>query len=157
MTYYQPLSFCFVVHNSRFSDYLHLIYPNELEVKFTTDTQKSYILYFTSFYTLFVYEFHPLYQTRIIVIVLLIDVFKKYNVGRIKCRTYCTSIVRFLIISVRPLTLPTLNVLLGLIKCSIINLSRCVSLCTFLDSVIIYISSIQMDDDRSIFAAMTST
>jgi 5,10-methenyltetrahydromethanopterin hydrogenase len=29
------------VHNSRFSDYLHLIYPNELEVKVTTDTQKS--------------------------------------------------------------------------------------------------------------------
>ena len=39
--YYQPLSLFFFVHNSRFSDYLHLFYPNELEVKVTTDTQKS--------------------------------------------------------------------------------------------------------------------
>jgi hypothetical protein len=29
------------LNNSRFSNYLHLIYPNELEVKYTTDTQKS--------------------------------------------------------------------------------------------------------------------
>jgi hypothetical protein len=29
------------LHNSRFSDYLHRIYPNEMEVKDTTDTQKS--------------------------------------------------------------------------------------------------------------------
>jgi len=29
------------VHNSRFGDDLHHIYPNELEVKDTTDTQKS--------------------------------------------------------------------------------------------------------------------
>jgi hypothetical protein len=28
-------------NNSRFGDYLHRIYPNELEVKDTTDTQKS--------------------------------------------------------------------------------------------------------------------
>jgi hypothetical protein len=36
------LSRCVIfVHNSRFSEYLHLIYPNELEVKVTTDTQKS--------------------------------------------------------------------------------------------------------------------
>ena len=29
------------LNNSRFGDYLHLIYyPNELEVKYTTDTQK---------------------------------------------------------------------------------------------------------------------
>jgi hypothetical protein len=27
--------------NSRFGDYLHHIYPHELEVKDTTDTQKS--------------------------------------------------------------------------------------------------------------------
>ena len=27
--------------NFRFDDYQHLIYPNELEVKYTTDTQKS--------------------------------------------------------------------------------------------------------------------
>jgi hypothetical protein len=35
------LSRVIFVHNSRFSDYLHLINPNELEVKVTTDTQKS--------------------------------------------------------------------------------------------------------------------
>jgi hypothetical protein len=29
------------LNNSRFGDYLHRIYPNELEVKDTTDTQKS--------------------------------------------------------------------------------------------------------------------
>jgi hypothetical protein len=29
------------VNNSRFGDYLQCIYPNELEVKFTTDTKKS--------------------------------------------------------------------------------------------------------------------
>ena len=29
------------LNNSRFGDYLHLIYPNELEVKDTTDTLKS--------------------------------------------------------------------------------------------------------------------
>jgi hypothetical protein len=29
------------LNNSRFGDYLHLINPNELEVKDTTDTQKS--------------------------------------------------------------------------------------------------------------------
>ena len=29
------------LNNSRLGDYLHLIYPNELEVKDTTDTQKS--------------------------------------------------------------------------------------------------------------------
>jgi hypothetical protein len=29
------------MNNSRFGDYLYLIYPNELEVKDTTDTQKS--------------------------------------------------------------------------------------------------------------------
>jgi hypothetical protein len=28
------------LNNSRFGDYLHRIYPNELEVKDTTDTQK---------------------------------------------------------------------------------------------------------------------
>jgi len=27
--------------NSRFGDYIHRIYPNELQVKDTTDTQKS--------------------------------------------------------------------------------------------------------------------
>ena len=39
-------SFCYIVNvlslnNSRFGDYLHRIYPSELEVKDTTDTQKS--------------------------------------------------------------------------------------------------------------------
>jgi hypothetical protein len=41
-------SFCYIhvddvlsLNNSRFSDYLHHIYPNELQVKDTTDTQKS--------------------------------------------------------------------------------------------------------------------
>ena len=29
------------LNNSRFSDYLHCIYPNELKVKDTTDTPKS--------------------------------------------------------------------------------------------------------------------
>ena len=29
------------LNNSRFCDYLHRIYPNELEVENTTDTQKS--------------------------------------------------------------------------------------------------------------------
>jgi hypothetical protein len=29
------------LNDSRFGDYLHRIYPNELEVKDTTDTQKS--------------------------------------------------------------------------------------------------------------------
>ena len=41
---YFRLSFRFGIndiYNSRFSDYLHLIYPIELEVKETTDTQKS--------------------------------------------------------------------------------------------------------------------
>jgi hypothetical protein len=41
---YFRLSFRFGIndiYNSRFSDYLHLIYPIELEVKDTTDTQKS--------------------------------------------------------------------------------------------------------------------
>jgi hypothetical protein len=39
-------SFCYIddvlsLNNSRFGDYLHRIYPNELQVKDTTDTQKS--------------------------------------------------------------------------------------------------------------------
>ena len=39
-------SFCYIddvlsLDNFRFSDYLHRIYPNEFQVKDTTDTQKS--------------------------------------------------------------------------------------------------------------------
>ncbi len=41
MFYQASLKFNFYFYNSRFSDYLHRIYPNELEVKDTTDTQKS--------------------------------------------------------------------------------------------------------------------
>jgi hypothetical protein len=32
-----------LLSNSRFGDYLHFIYPNQLEVKNITDTQKSYV------------------------------------------------------------------------------------------------------------------
>ena len=41
-------SFCYIhvddvlsLNNSRFGNYLHLIYPNKLEVKDTADTQRS--------------------------------------------------------------------------------------------------------------------
>jgi hypothetical protein len=39
--YFRYIDDVLSLNNSRFGNYLHIIYPNELEVKDTTDTQSS--------------------------------------------------------------------------------------------------------------------